>query len=379
MLRFVLVSCVTALLLSACEGGGSSVGGQGGGPADPHAILVGGGAGGAIGSGGTGGADGAGVRIDSIDADGTQVDGEGAQRIRDVLVVHGEGLLGADVSIKQRGVEHEAQVLDASDERLRILVPEAIGSGESTLIVRASTASAERQVWIFQGEAGPRGERGEQGPRGEAGPQGDQGVQGDRGERGEQGERGLQGERGPEGPVGPKGDRGLQGNKGEKGDRGERGEQGVKGDKGDKGDKGLKGDKGDKGDRGAPGADAFLGIDTITFPGTAVTNHVNGYYKVGSAKTVTVNASATLVVLVEFAAVPHSYLCSSGTEFNLLMDGTRLLMDPVRVDFDAHYGGARAAFATVSATQGNHTFQVLSKGCLSYMTQTSRATVIQVR
>ncbi|HEY0839512.1 MAG TPA: hypothetical protein VGD74_04950 [Vulgatibacter sp.] len=377
MFRFVLLLCTFAFAATACEVAGPASGGPSG-PATPGDEGTAGGSG-DVGGGGAGGAgapapvEGA-IRIDSVDADGEPSGEEEVRRFREALVIHGGGFADARVFMKQRGIELPAEILDASAERLRILVPTEIGAGESTLIVRTSAMSAERPVWIFQGEEGPQGEKGETGDRGEAGPQGEKGERGDQGEKGERGETGPQGERGPMGPQGP------AGVKGDKGATGATGATGVKGDKGDKGATGATGAKGDKGDRGPKGEDAFHDIDVLDLSGSGNVSIGSGWYKVGTARTITVASQSLLLVTVEFVAERSSlYGNTCDAKFNLQMDGVNLLSQPIDMKVVAGAGPVgRTTFATRVANAGNHTFQVTMSGCLAISYPGMKANVIQL-
>ncbi len=273
------------------------------------------------------------LRIDSIDADGDAPAGEGVRRFREALIIRGSGLLEAEASLRQQGRELPLEILEAAEGRLRVAIPEEAEAGETTLVIRSMEESAERNLWILQGE---KGEPGPQGPRGEAGAVG------------EKGERGATGAQGPMGSTGPKGAPGAPG------PQGVRGPEGVKGAQGPK---------------GAAGEKALHGIDTLSMESTTRTSIGNGSYKLGSPKTVTVGQRSDLLIIVEFAATATTKfrLGSSSFEretactarFNLRMDDIDILPATVTAGFVNGEVNSRSTFlvkAGVSA--GNHSFQL---------------------
>ncbi|AKU91264.1 collagen-like protein [Vulgatibacter incomptus] len=272
------------------SGGLAGTGGKGGDVEPP-----------ATGSGGRGGSAGAGaggegeardtVRIDSIETDGSESEKEPARRFRGTLLIRGAGLDGATAILRQNGAELPLQVLDSTSDALRVEVPDDAETGASTVVVHNRAMSAQRDLWLFQGE------RGEVGPEG---PQGDQGEIGPAGPRGEQG------------PAGPQGLRGAQGLTGERG---------------------LAGPQGPAGPVGRAGEDAFNRIDALdSGAGDTSIRSDADWQVVGQAKNVTISSRLTLVTAdVSLSSGSLSWSNGCFVELNVQANGTNLLARPYRL------------------------------------------------
>ncbi len=120
---------------------------------------------------GEGEGEGEAVVIDAVDGDGSLagivagdvvVPGDGiagAHRIRDVIVVSGDGLELVDTaSIEQDGTRISAEVLPMTTPRRRaIRLPAGIAPGLLTLVLSAGATEVRSQVFVLQGEPGAPG------------------------------------------------------------------------------------------------------------------------------------------------------------------------------------------------------------------------------
>jgi hypothetical protein len=145
------------------------------------------------------------LSIASIDGDGSALapvigavdvpDGAipAQRRLQNTLVVRGAAL--ATVERAQLSGDSLDTDLDfiLDGDTMRIALPANITAGLFTLTLAASSAQAQAQVFLLQGEPGPKGDRG------------DKGDKGDKGDPGDEGPQGPEGPAGPEGPQGPPG------------------------------------------------------------------------------------------------------------------------------------------------------------------------------
>ncbi|WP_373045431.1 hypothetical protein [Vulgatibacter sp.] len=299
-----------------------------------------GGSGGTGGTGGTGGSGGSGTGQVVSGLELFDVLGEG-----DVLVVRGRGLADATAVLEQGGVQHELEVLAATDHELRLALPSVALPGTASLLVRAGGGSARREVVLLRGA---RGEVGLQGPAGPQGEKGDTGAEGPQGPQGAMGPQGPQGERGPQGMQGPQGNRGAVG---------AQGPAGPTGPTGPRGSMGMRGPQGAQGDDGVLGVDLLSAGSTTSNSSYSISN--SSWRRLGTARTVTVAANnTTLILLADVGeASGSSYLGTVDLEFGIEYDGA--LIQQSRYFVLPADGSRRNFFLTQAANAGNHTVQLV--------------------
>lgn len=215
---------------------------------------------------------------------------------------------------------------------------------------------------------GPMGPQGEKGEKGEEGARGVRGPQGEQGEPGEMGPQGPQGPMGPQGPQGPQGPMGLRGELGPQGLQGVPGQQGIRGERGPQGPAGARGETGARGLTGAPGRSMFNNYDELDLYSTMTTLDKN-VYKIGSPRTITVDAYSDLVVFVEFAGTWRTSILGElkslrdlwcTVKFNLQLDGKNLFPAWVQVTIPNDQIGSRSTFVQIpKVASGNHQVQAV--------------------
>jgi Collagen triple helix repeat (20 copies) len=304
-------------------------------PAEDDAVRIDSGAGGSGGVGGGGGTAPSSSALELFDVVGNGV----------TLVVRGRGLRHAEAFLEQSGALQPLAILEAEDFELRLELPTVVQAGTSYLVVRVGSEAVRRELVLLRGPTGDAGARGPAGPAGEPGPAGPEGLQGPQGEVGPQG---PQGERGPAGPQGP---------------QGERGAQGVQGPQGPRGAEGPEGRMGNMGPRGEAGDDGVLGMDVVTAgTGSQTLIATTNWQTVGVARTVTVAATSTLLVLADVGSLEPTYpyvnpSAATPFEFAVRIDGvTQAGGTAIRPD------GERATFFVASVrSAGNHTVQLAAR------------------